>query len=165
MSLSGIALYCLRAGCFAAVVCGLYAAGCRLTGKRIQGRRLLAVAYLTALVQITVLRGGVDWQRVFSGGRNLPQLVPLRTTIRELQAGAWPLTYHVVGNMVWFVPLGMLLRRRNLPKALLAGAACSTGIEVLQYLLMTGVTDVDDLIINILGTAAGWLLIRILKRG
>jgi hypothetical protein len=54
LSLGGIALYCLRAGCFSSAVCGLYALACRARGRRPGLKRMLAIAYLAALVQITV---------------------------------------------------------------------------------------------------------------
>ncbi len=164
MSLGGIMIYCLRAGSFAAVVCGLYALICWLRGRRLRPGRLAAIAYLAALVQITVLRGGVDWARVADGARTAPQLVPLRTTLAELRAGAWPLIYHVAGNLAWFAPLGVLLRKRWASAALLIGAASSACIEGMQYLLMTGSMDVDDLILNALGALLGWSLARISMR-
>ena len=161
MSIGGIAQYCLRAGTFAAVVCAAYALICLLRGRVLRLRRLLGIAYLAALLQITVIRGGVDWAQVLTATHNAPRLLPLRTTLEELRAGAWPLIYHVVGNLVWFVPLGALLRKKNALAALLAGAGASICIELMQYLLMTGVTDVDDVLLNALGALLGWALARL----
>ena len=161
MSLSGILIYCLRAATFAAVVCGLYALVCWLRGRKLRPGRLVALAYLAALVQITVIRGGVDWAQLMTATRNAPRLVPLQTTLEELRAGAWPLIYHVVGNLIWFVPLGALLRKRSAFTALLTGVGISFCIELMQYLLMTGVTDVDDVLLNALGALLGWALARL----
>ena len=161
MSLTGILIYCLRAASFAAVVCGLYALVCWLRGRKLRPGRLVALAYLAALVQITVIRGGVNWAQLMTATRDAPRLLPLRTTLEELCAGAWPLIYHVVGNLVWFVPLGALLRKKNVLVALLAGVGASVCIELMQYLLMTGVTDVDDVLLNALGTLLGWALARL----
>ncbi|MDO5324278.1 MAG: VanZ family protein [Clostridia bacterium] len=161
MSLSGILIYCLRAATFAVVTCALYALVCLLRGRKLRPGRLVALAYLAALIQITVLRGGVDWAQLMTTTRDAPRLVPLQTTMEELRAGAWPLIYHAVGNMIWFVPLGALLRKRSVLVALLAGAGASVCIELMQYLLMTGVTDVDDVIFNALGALLGWTLARL----
>lgn len=155
MSLQGILIYCLRAGIFAAAVCAIYALICRMRGKPAGWKRLLAVAYIAALVQITVLRGGVDWLKVFAGGREA-QLVPLKTTVSLLGGDAWNLIYNVAGNLLWFVPLGVILGRGRALRALLLGAALSAGIELSQYLLMTGFTDIDDVILNALGALMGW---------
>lgn len=164
MSPGGIALYSLRAGAFAASVCGFYALLCLLGGRRLRLRRLLRIGYLAALVQITVLRGGVDSAAVLRGSREAPQLALLHTTLEELRRGAWPLIFHVAGNMLWFAPLGWMCRERSTWAALLAGAGLSVAIELMQYLLMTGVTDVDDVLMNVLGALTGWLLARLWRR-
>lgn len=164
MSIGGILIYCLRAASFAALVCGLYALVCLVLRRRLNPRRLLALAYLAALVQITVIRGGVDWARVAAGGRAAPQLVPLTTTLGELRGGWWRFVYHVVGNLIWFAPLGWMLKRRDGWTALVAGALVSVGIELMQYLLTTGMCDVDDVILNALGAWLGWLSARLCMR-
>ena len=161
MSLSGILIYCLRAATFAAVVCALYALVCWICGKGLRPGRLAALAYLAALIQITVLRGGVDWAKLMTATRDLPRLIPFETTLGELRAGAWLLIYHTLGNLAWFVPLGVLLRKKSALTVLLTGAAVSTFIELMQYLLMTGVTDVDDVLLNALGALLGWALTRL----
>ena len=161
MSIRGIVIYTLRAAIFAASVCAIYALVCRLRGHRLRWERLLAVAYFAALVQITVLRGGVDWARVLAGGRGIPQLIPLRTTLSELRGGLWRFIYHTVGNLSWFAPLGLMLRRKGPGTALLAGAGMSAMIELMQFLLRTGVTDIDDVIFNALGALLGWAIGRL----
>ena len=81
MSLRGIALYCWRAGAFAAAVCGLYALICLLRRRKPGLKRLVCIAYMAALVQITVLRGGVDFSSVLAGGRELPQKINRRLAL------------------------------------------------------------------------------------
>lgn len=164
MSFSGIVLYCLRAGSFAAAVCALYLFGCLLRRRKPGLKRVLGVAYIAALVQITVLRGGVNWRDVLHTARAVPQLVPLKTTFILLGGGTWNFIYNTVGNLIWFVPLGLLLGRGRALRALLLGAALSAAIELSQYLLMTGLTDIDDVILNALGSLLGWGIYRLIKR-
>ena len=164
MGFRGIALYSGRALFFAAAVCLLYALICLLRKRKIRPGRLIAIGYIAALIQITVLRGGIDFRQVLEGGRAFPQLMLLKTTIEEARLGLWKLIYHTVGNMAWFVPLGMLLRRKNAVCAVLIGIALSAGIEIMQYLLMTGMTDIDDVMLNGLGTLMGWFLIRGIRK-
>ena len=57
-----------------------------------------------------------------------------------------------------------MCRERSAWAALLAGAGLSAAIELMQYLLMTGVTDVDDVLMNVLGALTGWLLARLWRR-
>lgn len=160
MSFSGIVLYCMRAGSFAAVVCILYGTICMLKRRKPGFKRMLGLAYLAALVQITVLRGGVNWQDVLHAARPVPQLVPLKTTFELLGGGLWSFIYNTVGNLIWFVPLGLLLGRGSALRALMLGASLSACIELSQYLLMTGLTDIDDVIINALGSLLGWGIYR-----
>ena len=165
MSLRGILFYTLRAAVFAAAVCAVYALICGLRRRRIGWARLLGVAYIAALIQITVIRGGADWARVIAGGRAAPQLVPLLTTLGTIGSESWwSFVYHTMGNVVWFVPLGLMLRRRKPWTALLAGAVLSAGIELGQFVLMTGMTDIDDVILNALGALAGWGIARLFRR-
>ena len=74
--------------------------------------------------------------------------------------------YNIWGNLLGFVPLGLLVpivfpffRRwwRMLP----AGLLLSLGYETTQLLTGLGIWDVDDLILNGSGVAAGYLLFAI----
>lgn len=156
MSASGILAYTLRAGRFALGVLAIWTvfrmllALRRRTDWRREVRLGTAVFYLAALTEIIALRGG-------SGDTRQLNLVPLGTTLSQLRGGIWPFVYHLGGNLAWFVPLGVLARRKcSLRQAILLGAAVSIILETLQYLLGTGVTDVDDVLINALGTGLGW---------
>lgn len=160
MSPAGIALYCARALGFAAVVCGVWMLTMRLRGRKIRMHTFWAVAYLSALVEITVIRGGASLSALREGGRIAPQLIPLHTMIEEWRAGVWPMLYHTLGNLAWFVPMGLLCVRKRLWVALGLGAAASAGIEMMQYLLASGTPDVDDIILNALGAALGWAMGR-----
>jgi Glycopeptide antibiotics resistance protein len=71
--------------------------------------------------------------------------------------------YNLYGNIVWFVPMGVFipaLTKRHLGflRVVLIGALISISIETLQFILNTGVTDIDDVIFNTLGAAVGYLL-------
>ena len=128
-------------------------------------RKLPFFCYLAALVQITVIR---DWGTLFrfpEGSHSLKtvQFIPFRTTLAELHSGLWPFCFHVIGNMIWFVPLGILgpmffRRLRHTWQLLLCAAALSAAIELSQWCLSTGVSDVDDIILNIAGTLCGFLI-------
>ena len=165
MSAAGIAQYVARALGFAGAVCGIRmvirlarwaATGGRPDWRR-ELRRLLQTGYLAALTEIIALRGGPGAVRAL-------QPVTLRTTLEELRAGAWPFAYHVAGNMIWFVPLGMILsRRRTIWQTLAIGAAVSLGLEAMQWMLGTGVSDVDDVLLNALGALLGAALYQALR--
>ncbi len=160
MNFHGIALYTLRAAGFAAAACGIYALVVKMRGKPLSLGRLLSVFYIAALTEITVLRGGIAWKDLLDARRFAVQWIPFQTTIDEFKSGVWPFIYHVGGNMAWFFPLGFILRRKSVWKALLAGILLSAAIECLQWVLMTGMTDVDDVILNACGTLLGFLLAK-----
>ena len=73
---------------------------------------------------------------------------------------------NLVGNVAMFVPLGFLLpwiwtRWRTLWKHILLVAGLITAVEILQWLTGLGWCDVDDLILNLLGTSIGYCLWKI----
>jgi len=159
MNFAGIALYTFRAAAFALAVCAVYALVMRARKKALRAGQILSVFYLAALIEITVLRGGVEWTGFFSAPREAFQWVPLRTTLGQLRLGAWPFVYHVVGNLIWFVPLGFVVQKKPVWAALVAGALLSAAIEGLQWALMTGMPDVDDVLLNAAGALVGRLAV------
>lgn len=70
-------------------------------------------------------------------------------------------TYFIInflGNIILFMPIGFmlpLLWKIKGGMVLLAGAACSLFIELCQLFLPRS-TDIDDLLLNTLGTLLGW---------
>jgi len=153
--------YTLSAALFALAVSGLWLAARLLFVRRRWERRdwlrLAAVAYLAAVVQIIGLRLGLKPIRLLGGSIHLR---PLQTTIRQWRKGRGAFLYHTAGNVAWFLPLGLLLPRMW-PRcrwfhALLAGALLSFCVEACQYLLGTGMSDVDDILLNALGAWIGY---------
>ena len=176
MDTASILLYCRRAGRFAlpagAACLLLHILWQALRRRKIRAGReclvLVFAVYLAALLQITVWRGGVRWQDVFAGtAHGEAQLTLFQTTVRHWRAGMRMFLYHTGGNVAWFLPLGFLLpavrRRGNFAETVLAGLLLSSGIEVLQWLLGTGVADVDDVLLNGLGTALGCALAALFR--
>ncbi len=164
MSLHGIAIFTLRAAGFAAIACGIYALINRLRGRTLSVGRLLSVFYIASLIEITVLRGGIAWNGLFDAEHLKVQWIPFKTTLDELKSGTWPFIYHVGGNLAWFIPLGWIMRRKSSWAALLAGILFSVTIECLQWVFITGITDVDDMIFNTCGSLIGYLLSRRIQR-
>lgn len=83
-------------------------------------------------------------------------------TYRE-QLGFWPAFLNIGGNIIGFLPFGLLLpvMHRNLRKSLpviLLGFSLSLLVESLQLVLKVGSFDVDDLLLNTVGAAARYFL-------
>lgn len=165
-------LYCCRAALFAAAVCALWALWYlvrrRRAGPLTPGGfwlRFGMLFYLSALVQITVIRGA-DTLWDFWALPHVPlsalQLTPLHTIRWAWRIGGCYFTYQVLGNVAGFVPLGLLgpvlwPRLRRFWCALAAGALLSAAIEGCQWVFATGSTDIDDLLLNTAGAVLGWL--------
>ena len=118
MSFWGIFLYSIRALAFAVPVGAVWAAVFFWRIKR-RGEALhrtafwsglLLALYLAALLQITVIRDWGAFYAFMSQSHTMAtvQPIPLKTTLEALEGGLWSLCYHVIGNMIWFVPFGLL---------------------------------------------------------
>lgn len=140
--------------------------------RRIDFRRealyALNVAYLAALTEIIALRGGERSVTIE------PKLIPLTTTLGELRRGVEPFLFHTLGNLGWFVPMGLMLcafrPKAHAVHAFALGAAVSTLLEAYQWIFHSGVPDVDDVLLNAFGALAGyglralWLKMRRRRR-
>lgn len=98
-----------------------------------------------------------------------PNLVPFDTIAHDLRVGGWDLVVNLMGNVVAFLPLGALLwrldsRRSGVGGALAVGAGFSALIETAQFLSGRRVADVDDILLNAVGTVLGLLVARRLAR-
>ena len=65
------------------------------------------------------------------------------------------------GNIIMFIPLGFLLPKvfpklSSLPRVLLATAVIITAVEIIQLFTLVGSCDIDDLILNVIGSAMGY---------
>lgn len=172
MGMAGILLYLQRASLFGLVICALYCLACYMIKHPILRSggvwRLLLMGYLAALVQIVVIR---DWSSFLTLSDNaysllMLQLLPLRTTWGMMENGLWMFLYHLIGNLIWFVPLGVLLpmavpKWGSWRRVACFGVCLSLALEVGQFLFATGVSDVDDLILNTLGGLCGYGLLRL----
>ena len=78
----------------------------------------------------------------------------------------WIYVTNLLGNVVGFVPFGFMLplivrRARGFFLITLLGFALSLFVEVVQLITKVGCFDVDDLILNTLGAAVGYILFAV----
>ena len=67
------------------------------------------------------------------------------------------------GNVIMFIPLGFLLpqvfpRLRKFWRTILATALIITAVEVTQLFTLLGYCDIDDLILNLIGSLMGYVI-------
>lgn len=128
---------------------------------------LAVVAYGAVVVALTMLKAffviGLLW-RPESQRRRSVEWVPF-AQFRDAQTWFGPL-FDALGNLAFFVPLGVLLyillesRARAVLVVVVTGAAISATVEVLQYVLALGHSDVTDLLFNTAGAMVGALIAR-----
>lgn len=135
-------------------------------------RTITFLIYIYMLLFVTVFRGGL-YQNLVHSINLVPfdelltssyyQLEVLGTTEAVLM-----FSYNVLGNIIWFIPLGILLstlfEKMNVWKTLMISFIVSLSIEILQYLFYTGVSDIDDLIFNIVGGICGYYIYQFGKK-
>ncbi|KUF26319.1 VanZ family protein [Bacillus sp. G1(2015b)] len=103
-------------------------------------------------------------------------LMPLQSIYQNLHAyhhGYPNLVFlNLAGNILLFVPLGFFLyqafRTMRWQKAVLGGFLLSTMIEMLQWMfsqsgIITRSSDIDDILLNTLGTALGCIVYQIYR--
>jgi glycopeptide antibiotics resistance protein len=111
--------------------------------------------YIAILLLITVIRPwNMDYH--FMGGHlNLTLLSDYRYVLHD---GATRFIYLFFGNIIWFVPFGYYIvayKRKSLLTAILIGFALSLVIEITQFVLGSGVSEIDDIILNTFGCFIG----------
>jgi glycopeptide antibiotics resistance protein len=131
------------------------------------GTAALAYAAVLALVTLAPIRWRSDLARYRDNWR--PQLVPLWNLVVNLRDGDRVLA-GAAGNVALFLPLGFLLpalapRFDRLWPTVAAGFGVSAAIELSQV-AFPGVrrADVNDVLMNTLGAALGYLVYRLAAR-
>ena len=79
----------------------------------------------------------------------------------------WLIIKNVLGNVVLFFPLGFLLPvvykpMRNFRICFVISFGTSLLIEICQYEFAERIFDVDDILLNTVGSIIGWLIFKIL---
>ena len=75
---------------------------------------------------------------------------------------------NVVGNIAVFIPMGFFISfflrgRIGLVKVVLVSIAVLLPVEILQILFKVGSFDIDDIILNILGSVLGYAAYKAFK--
>ena len=129
----------------------------------------LFLAYGALMIWLLFDRPGYDpavpyWDQV-TAQLNLIPFRTLRLFAGLLDSGVRSHIHTAVinlgGNIIMFIPLGFLLPKvfpklSSLPQVLLATAVIITAVEIIQLLTLVGSCDIDDLILNVIGSAMGY---------
>ena len=129
---------------------------------------LIALASQTIIPKIEI-DGGI---KIVSSGGHKTNLIPLKV-IKETYYEVFInkhinyFTINFLGNIIMFIPIGFLIKylwNVEDKKVILIGSSISLFIELSQLFLQRG-TDIDDIILNTIGTFIGIKLYELLKGG
>ena len=129
--------------------------------------------YMILVLMLTTFRDTyVPWQLVFNFNRPLSDvnLVFMKETWKLVYAPSrLDFFYNSFGNILCLVPFGILFpivfsKKQSFVKTVLIGMLFSISIETLQFLLETGVSDIDDVFFNTCGAILGYLIYRLFRK-
>ena len=117
---------------------------------------ILFAIYIGALIAFTFYHGTLQ--------EHAYNLVPLVALFTSRAKSVYILQMLV--NFAMFIPFGVMqkIAGADTKRGVLTGFILSLGIEAFQLILVRGVFDVDDLIMNTLGTLIGCFLVTVIKR-
>lgn len=132
---------------------------------------VLFIAYLALLVYFMFFAesfGRDVQQREYAYNLELFKEIKRFYNYRQ-QLGIKAFVLNIVGNVVGFMPCGFFLpivsrRGRKWYNAVLLCFGLSLCIEVTQLVFKVGSFDVDDLFLNTLGGAMGYIIYRIVQK-
>ena len=130
---------------------------------------LLFLAGLASQTVVPRLEFGVGGLAIMGGGKTglRINLIPFRIFADSLASGTGYFIINFLGNIGMFLPIGfftaLLWERPSFLKSAGAGFFTSLTIELCQLPLDRG-TDIDDLWLNTLGAALGYLVFLLCRR-
>ena len=119
--------------------------------------------YILLVLKLTIFRSGVLYEE-----RQLNLTLFSDLFLVYKNEGLRRFLWLFLGNIGWFVPFGFLLptllKKESFLRILVIGFMFSFAIESLQFIFRIGVAELDDLILNTLGIAIGYLIYKLWLR-
>lgn len=131
--------------------------------------KILFYIYIAFLILFVVLKFNGNFERIISlhnsiienekdGLRNI-NLIPFRTMSPYLKNITEPYAFkNIIANILVFIPLGFFISNKNpknVFKALIICLGVILSIELIQLFFKIGFFDVDDIILNFIGSLLG----------
>lgn len=138
--------------------------------------KILFYIYIAFLILFVVLKYDGSFERIISlhnsiienekdGLRNI-NLIPFRSISPYLRNITEPYAFkNIIANILVFIPLGFFVSNKNSKnvfKALIICLGVILSIECIQLLFKIGFFDVDDIILNFIGSLIGMGINKIL---
>ncbi|MGB4985536.1 MAG: VanZ family protein [Erysipelotrichaceae bacterium] len=123
--------------------------------------KVLLSIYILGVIYFTLFWKGSSFSEEYNLQLNL---IPLYWLLEPILVGKDFYLDQVILNIIMFVPLGALLpiiiKKCSVNKILLIGMASSLSIELVQP-FFNRCSDIDDLILNILGALIGFYCFKV----
>lgn len=138
--------------------------------------KILFYIYIAFLILFVVLKFDGSFERIISlhnsiienekdGLRNI-NLIPFRSISPYLRNITMPYAFkNIIANILVFIPLGFFVSNKNSKnvfKALIICLGVILSIELIQLFFKIGFFDVDDIILNFIGSLLGMGINKIL---
>lgn len=138
--------------------------------------KILFYIYIAFLILFVVLKFDGSFERIISlhnsiienekdGLRNI-NLIPFRSISPYLKNITEPYAFkNIIANILVFIPLGFFVSNKNSKnvfEALIICLGVILSIELIQLLFKIGFFDVDDIILNFIGSLIGMGINKIL---
>lgn len=141
-----------------------------MKSRRKHGFRLMTILYFVVVFCMCVSRFNIIMTLI--GGQltriDAINMVPFHSIRENLSYGHSPVSWDMLYNMVMFVPFGIVYcyYQKNfcIYKAIGLSFLTTLLIEAAQFVFKTGVVDIDDLMINTMGSLVGIFLYIVLRK-
>ncbi len=134
--------------------------------------KIVFVFYLLVLIRVILFKDAPLYN-LFGGiglGLRSVSIVPFASIIDMIFDNTISLArliQNIGGNIVLFIPLGIfipLIFNKSNKAVILSGFAISLCFEVFQFIFTIGNSDVDDIILNVLGTIIGFFIFKFISK-
>ena len=131
------------------------------------------IVYLTAVAIVTLFPIIIDEKVQYFGNSTWYNIIPFKTITQTLQYGITTTAIaQILGNILMSVPFGvfvmLFVRNPKWWKMLLFALLLTVGVELSQLIIglainnMYRTVDIDDIILNVIGTYLGYGIYKIL---
>lgn len=141
-----------------------------MKNRRKNGFRLMTILYFVVVFCMCVSRFNIIMTLI--GGQltriDAINMVPFHSIRENLRYGHSLVSWDMLYNMVMFVPFGIVYcyyqKTFCIYKAIGLSFLTTLLIEAAQFVFKTGVVDIDDLMINTMGSLVGIFLYIVLRK-
>lgn len=125
---------------------------------------LAFILYIVALLRLAVFRNSFSLSYIFEIGNYNLELFSDLAKIYQNDKKIFAILFF--GNLGWFFPFGVFLRYKNFKfiKIVLFGFLFSLSVESSQFIFKSGIFEIDDLLLNTIGTTFGILFVDIIRK-